>query len=357
MPAKLAFVEIPPNEATDAPILARRADLRFRFDAQLPSTTRVTREHVRLNCVPVVNVFETTTEPICPSLERPVHTLKPAGVPPLHGETYSVTQVRARVAGRPGMVTIAAYSELEAAPLDALEDVFYVARANGEGTNGNEVRLSLGSPADAPPVPSIEFLSIAVRAANGALPNALRIGDVNVPTDASPEDIPFRNISAVTPYCAPARGDALRWRTLAMTTLSTLPLTHVAALRTLLHVLDLRPLGDAQAARAHAQRLAAILDVKVKRARAQTSSLLGGRSEENLVIGHDVTVTLSQTGFEGEGDTLVFGEVLARLLGHEAALGAFVRTTVEVAETGRVFRFPALHGDRTFAPMTLANVP
>jgi len=206
---------------------------------------------------------------------------------------------------------------------------------------GNEIQLSLGSPAGAPPVPEIEFLSVEVRASNGALPNALGIGDVCLPTESSPRGLSFRNVSAVTSYRAPARGDELRWRTLAMTSLSALSLTSATTLQTLLHVLDLRPLGDAQAARAHAQKLEAILAVRVAPGRARHES-------GAIVLGHDVNVELSNAGFDGEGEALVFASVLAGMFGHEASLGAFVRTTVRVVETGRIFAFAALHGDRSF---------
>lgn len=353
LPAKLAFVELgsvlTPVEVQ--PPVAMRVELRLRFDAQLPTTIHVTKENLRLNCVPVANVFETTTEPLRPTLERPVHPLRPAGLPVGHGETYSVTQVRARVADRPGMVPIAPFSEFDAAPPDSLEDVFYVARpVPSTFGGGNEIQLSLGSPAGAPPVPDIELLSVEVRAGNGTLPNALGVGDVCLPTESSPPGLAFRNISAVSSHRAPPHGDELRWRTLAMTSLSALSLTDAKTLQTLLHVLDLRPLGDAQAARAHAQKLLAITSVTVAPGRARRLGRGDADPHGALVLGHDVHVDLSNTGFDGEGEALVFASVLASLFGHEASIGTFVRTTVRVVETGRVFTFPALHGDRELAP-------
>ncbi len=355
LPAKLAFVELgaalPACTTPAPPADTRRVELRLRFDAQLPSTLNVTKENVRLNCVPVANVFETTTEPIRPTLERPVHGLRPAGLPLGHGETYAVTRVLARVEGRPGIVPVAPFSEFEAAPPESLEGVFYVARSVPSAFGGgNEIQLSLGSPAGAPPVPDIEFLSVEVRAGNGALPNALGIGDVCIPTEVSPRGVSFRNISAVTAYRAPPHGDELRWRTLAATALTALSIASAGTLQTLLHVLDLRPLGDAQAARAHAQKLLAIQRVTATPGRARQRQPEGGDRLGALVLGHDVHVDLSNAGFDGEGDALVFASVLSRLFGHEASIGTFVRLTARIVETGRVFSFPALHGDRELAP-------
>jgi|GEM_PF-312619 len=346
LPAKLAFVELG-IEAFAQPLPPRfdsatALELRFRFDAQLPEAAHVTRENVRLNCIPVINVFETTTDPVRPSLERPAHLLRPAGLPMGHGETYSVQHVQARVEGYPGTTEIAPFSDFDAASDEALPGVFYVThptlRADGMGS---QIELSLGTPVDAGALPDIDFLSVEIRADNGRLTSALGIGDVCVPTSSSPHGLAFRNVSAVTPHRAAASGDELRWRMLASTALTVLPLTDAQTLKTLLHVLDLHPLADPQAARAEALRLAAVLEIREERAQLRRA----GEGATTTVSGHDVNVVLSKSGFAGEGDALVFASVLARLFAHEASLGSFVRTRVRIAETGRVFEFPAMHCD------------
>lgn len=357
MPAKLAFVTLHvPELPVAAPSLARRVELRFRFDEQLPATLRLTRDDVRVNAAPVVNVFETTTDPVRPRLERPIHRLRPAGLTSETGEVHSVLRVRARLAdskrarAHGGMVEIAPFQEHEAAPEHVFPDVFYVARVVPDGRGSAGIALALGSPADAPPVPDIEFLSVDVRASNGQAARSLRIGDLRVPTSTSPSGVTFRNITAVTPYTPPPHGDDLRARTLAMMTLSALPITEPRALRTLLAILDLRDPSQSQAARAHAQRVASIRHVDVTPGRARAPSAEPGRAPD-LVFGHEVRVTVSQEGFDGEGEVLVFGDVLSRLFAHEAPLGSFVRTTLEIAETGRELVYPPLHGDQEFSAL------
>lgn len=355
LPAKFAFVELgthlPAIEAFAAESFpVDRVELRLRFDAPIPSALHPTRENVRLNCVPVANVFETTTDPIRPSLERPEQVLRPSGLSVGHGETYSVSRVFARVVGLPGIAPIASFSDFEAKAPSALDDVFYVARTCPSSLNsGSDVQLSLGSPAGSPPAPEIEYLSVEIRASNGPLANGLGIGDVRFSTDGPARSMAVRNISAVTPHHAPAAGDELRWRTLAVVTLSALPLDSAGTLRTLLHVLNLRPLGDASSASAHAQKLSAIRDVRLEEGRAARRSSRGDGSRA-VVLGHDVRVDLGLAGFEGEGDALVFASVLAGLFGHEASIGAFARTSVHIVETGRIFEFPAAEGDRVLDP-------
>ncbi len=353
MPAKFAFFEVHPpplvaEQTSRQRTLAtppKRVALRFRFNANVPAQLEVTRADIRVNCVPMVNVFETTAEPICPSLERPTHLLRPSGLE--DGEVYSVKQVLARVVGRPGVVPVSPVSDFRATPPGALREVSYVTQVATAATDGStvpEVRLTLTTPVDGAPVPEIEFMSVEILASNGVAPNALRIGDLRVPGGACPDGLQLRNIRATTSYCAPAHGDALRWRTLAMTTLSALSLTSVDALRTLLTILDLRAISDMQAARAHAQRSSAIAGIAVTTAHLHEGLQRGDASAGFL--GHDVAISLNLAGFESEGEAWVFASVLAHLYGHEASIGRFVRTTARIVETGRTFAFPPLHGDR-----------
>lgn len=326
LPAKFAFVSLagPAIEGNAASV-----ELRFTFDAQLPMDLQVSAQNLRLNCVPAANVFETTADPITPSLERPVHVLRPAGIPLGLGGTYAITRV---LGGRDGTTEeIPPFSAFDAAPPGPS---FHVAERHAT-PRGSEVHLSLGSPADTGPVPEYDFVSVEIQADNGALPNSLGVGDVCMHPVWT-----VRNIAAVTPHRAPASGDELRYRTLAVLALQAASLVTLDPLRTLLHVLNLHPLHDAQAARANAQRLAAVVSLEVTPSRA--------RPPGAVLLGHDVKIGLSSAGFDGEGDALVFGSVLARLFAHEASVGAFVRTTVRILETGRIFAFPALHGDRTF---------
>ncbi|MCL2725581.1 MAG: type VI secretion system baseplate subunit TssF [Polyangiaceae bacterium] len=346
LPAKFAFVELTAPSAS-VPDDATTVTLRFRFDTQLPLGLQINSDNVRLNCIPVANVFETTTDPVKPTLQRPEHILRPAALPLTHGETYAVRRVSAGVTELAKIFPVASFSDFEAKPPECLPNVFFVARtAPATRGPGNEVHLSLGTPADEGVLPDIDFLSIEIWATNGMLPSALGIGDVCVPTTSSPRGLAFRNVSAVTPYRPPARGDELHFRTLALTALSALPMTSEKTLKTLVHVLNLHPLIDAQAARANAQRIEAIVEVTAK-----ASTMRFRRSKRvAMAKGHDVNVRLNASGFDGEGEALVFATVLAHLFAHEASLNAFVRTTVQIVDTGRTFSFPALHAGGALEP-------
>jgi type VI secretion system protein ImpG len=335
-PMKFSFVQIEGANLV-VPTSAARLVLRIFFGAPLPLGMQLSRECVRVNCVPVVNGFESTSDPVRPSLARPEHVLRPAGVAPAHGEIYGVRAVTARLRdGREMPVPHA--TAFSARPKGALGGVFYELKgAPSAAGAGADVSIALGAPADCPPPPDLEALSLDVWATNRDLPSNLGVGDVRVTAPASPASVAFRNVMAVTPYRAAPHGVELLSRTLATCAMTARSLADKDTLAALLHTLNLHPLADAQAARAHKQRLSSLVAVSVT-ARAE-------RLGDTVARGHDVEVRLAETGFDGDGEAFVFASVLARLFAHEASVNAFVRTTVQLTGTGRAFRFPALSGD------------
>ncbi len=333
LPAKFAFVEITaPLEAAGP-----RLTLRFRFDGSLPTPLNVARDAIRTNCVPVANVFATTTEPLTPSLARPTQVLRPAGYSPEHGDVYAIRQVTA-TPRRGGRIWIPEAASFRSAPDGGAPGLTYTVRSiPGPGNDSLHV-LELEVAPDAPEPPEVHSLSIETWATNRRLCRGLGIGDVSVSTFGSPPECSFRNICAVTPYRAALEGAALRRATLNLLGLSTGSLARVGALRALLHALNLHVAADGQAARAHAQRLRAIQRIEVRPA---TQPLARA-----VARGHDIAVHLAERGFDGEGEAFVFGKVLAHLFGHEASLNTFARTTLRLVDTGRTYRFPPLNGDR-----------
>ncbi len=349
LPEKLAFVELPLPDHVDATQSVHEVELRLRFDAPWPRALSVGRDNVRINCVPVANVFETTADPVRPSLERPRQALRPAGLAPGHGEAYAVRRVWARTSDHTGVRRLAQASEFQAASFDdSVPGAFFVVEP--ASALGSELQLTVGTDEGCPP-PPIEFLSIELWATNARLARSLGIGDVRQLAPGSAQNLRVRNVSAVTPQRPPAVGAEFRWRALAASALSAAPLARTDSLRTLLHLLNLHPLADAQAARAHQQRMASIADVTCRSAEPLHADVKVQDAPFGSTFGgFDVEILLQDAGFEDEGDALLFGSMLAALYAHQAPLNTFVRTTVRMLGSGRTFRFPARHGDHFFEP-------
>jgi type VI secretion system protein ImpG len=335
LPAKFAFVEV---VADVPPPAAPRVTLRFRFATPIPQSVQVTRDSLRTNCIPVANVFDTTTEPLRADLERPTHVLRAAGLAPAHAEVYGVRRVTAEVRTG-GRMEIAEGAAFAAAARGSPAGLVYTLHRQVLGAErAPDLVLGLETAVDATS-PDIDVLSLEVWATNRALPSALGVGDVRIATPLSPPSCTFRNIVAVSPYRPPPVGEDLRWRTLALLAMTARSLARTDSLRALLHALDLHRTHDRQAARAHAQRVEAIRSVTCRPAVVAL--------ERGIARGTDITLELAERAFEGDGDAILFGRVLAQLFAHEASLNAFARTTLRLAGSGRQYVFPALSDERT----------
>lgn len=336
LPAKFAFVEI--EGEAPVPRAGERVVMRLRFESPLPAGVQVTRETFRTNCIPVTNAFATTTEPLRTTLDRPSHVLRPAGLPPAHGDVYAVRRVRATLENG----HVEEVPEAAAFGRDASAEgsgIGYVLRRTPGATGkGADLRLELEYASDCGAVPDARVLSVDVWATNRALPNTLGLGEIRLATPLSPSGCTFENITAVTPCRAAPDGVDLRWRTLALLALTARPLARADSIRTLLHALNLHRTADRQAARAHAQRLESVRSAS---ARASTTSLSRG-----IARGTDILIELVERGFDGDGEAYVFARVLAHLFAHEASLNTFTRTLVRHSDTGREYSFPPLNGDR-----------
>ncbi|WP_394842749.1 type VI secretion system baseplate subunit TssF [Pendulispora brunnea] len=351
LPSKFAFVELSANGANETVLTtslgpAQTVAVTFQLGRALPANLSVTRESLRTNCVPVVNVFETTAEPVRPGIERPSHMLRPAGLAPDHGEVYGVLGAEGWCAERnatipiPPLTDFEALAQVNSAPKDK---IFYAVGRSPRALHGNgqkedtSVRFVL--PREANQVPPVKSVSFDLLATNRDLPMALGVGDIKVAGGRTPKKLVFRNITAVTPYRAPPGGRPLQRRSLAMVAVSASSRRQVEVLRTLLHLLNLHTTVNGPAGLTALRRIRAVVDV------ASTMTNLAG--ERGMRQGSDIDIRLDEAGLDGEGDAYVFASVLARLFAHDAKINSFARTRARFEGTGRTVSFPARTGDET----------
>jgi len=348
LPAKFAFVELSAEGANETVLTtslgpAQTVTVTFQLGRALPANLSVTRESIRTNCVPVVNVFETTAEPVRPGIERPAHMLRPAGLAPDHGEVYGVLGAEGWCADRNATIPIPPLTDFEAlAQVDAApkEKIFYAVgrapRANGQKED-TSVRFIL--PREANAVPPVKSVSFDLLATNRDLPMALGVGDIKVAGGRMPKTLAFRNITAVTPYRAPPGGRPLQRRSLAMVAVSASSRRQVEVLRTLLHLLNLHTTVNGPPGLTALRRIRAVVDL--------TSSIAIVAGDRGMRQGNDIDIRLDEAGLDGEGDAYVFASVLARLFAHDVKINSFARTRARFEGTGRTVSFPARTGDET----------
>lgn len=343
LPQKFAFVDVRG--------LARAAEfdpaissfvVAFRFDAPFKEDSPgAIQDAVKLHCVPAVNIFEGTAEPIRLHVGRERFLVRPAGVPPGHAEVYALRGVEMIPTGTTDRVEIPSFYEFSHVARSSDETpTFYTAHLVPSTIGDHcDVMLSFGTPEDASRLPDADLVSVDLLATNGKLANALRVGEIRLSTASSPSATTFRNLLAVTPHVSPPLGRELHWRVVAHCAMGLRSLTEVEVLRAALDVYNLHALVDRQAARANELRVAALRDVRV----SPSERLYRG----SLIRGVAIDIDLEESGFAGDGELFLFSAILDRLFSSYVSLNTFSKTTVIGVSSKVRFQWPPRTGNTT----------
>jgi len=328
--------------------LTNTLELALTFSRRLESFPLVSRENIRLHCVPIVNLFAHSADPIRLQHDRTQYLIQAgkAGVADRrHLEVYSVDEVHGLV--RSDTMEARAYEPFYSfrhmATADP-RDAFYYQTTMVPNVVGGDLRLgtdtyiSFVSGRGGGGLPPDETISLELTCTNRDLPVALRAGDIGQPTDNSPAGVKFRNLLKPTASIAPPLGKALHWRLISHMSLNYVSLTDVTHLKELLRVYDFHSEHDAQRAITQQRLLDGILRIETK----LHERLIRGAA----VRGSQVSVELNEEHFIGEGDAYLFSAMLDRFLGLYATVNAYTQLSVRFARSGQVHEFPPRWGEQ-----------
>lgn len=320
LPAKFAFFEIQQLQAlTERAPKATSLDVSIELDSQPPLAQTLPSDCLRLHCVPVVNVFRTTSEPIRVDLDRERYLLRPTSLAPDRGSVYALLDVVGLERGTDKRTSVRPFFAFEHV-LDPDGSLCYVTHLQF-GAIGNDVEqlITVDRPGSKGAI-GIDVLSIEMLATNGRHGSQVRVDDIRVPTTTSPAFAQFHNLSAATPYVPVPLGNELHWRVTAHIATGLRSLADLNVLRAALRIYNLHGIVDRQAARAAELRIDAIRAVKV----GPTERLYRGA----VVRGISVDIELDENGFAGDGDMYLFGAVLDRLFASYVPINSFAATTI-----------------------------
>ena len=307
----------------------------FEFGELSMDPPRVTRESFVLFATPAVNIFPHDADPILLDHRRERYLVRPSGAHPAHHQIYSVDKVTGFVQGtaqeRPYVPFEAFSPDPQSAP------VYHLSRQESPVRPGFDVFLSVAYPPRLGP-PVTETLSIQLTCTNGSLPEALRVGDLSLATQSSPEYVEFRNIRPPTASFPPPLGTNLLWRLISHLSLNYLSLARTENLQALLELYLFPGSRDPVATTANRKRIKGIEGLDAK---------LSDRLVSGVVMrGQEIRLKVRQDHFAGPGDLFLFGCVMDRFLGGYASINTFTRTTVQEVAKGEAYEWPARVGDR-----------
>lgn len=309
--------------------------LEFEFSDLPHELPPMQTEHFQLFVSPARNLFPQQADPIVLDQKKPEYPVRAGGTNAQHYQIYAVDKVTGFTQGT---VEERAYLpfELFNPQVDAMP-VYAVHHRCSALDDSAELYLSVAYPGEtAPSTP--ETLSIDVMCTNGPLPEALRPGDVKLPTESSPELATFSNVRAPTAPVQPPLGKNLLWRLLSHLFLNYLSVADADNLRSVLKLYIFTETRDRASVLSNTQRIESIKDLRVD----ASDRFVKGR----LLRGQEITVRIDRQGFTGEGDMYLFGSILDVFLGNYAAINAYTRLTVEDTSGKERMTWPIRLGDR-----------
>lgn len=329
LPEKLLFIDV--NGFSQWPECqgATQFSVLFKFDKVPDWAPSMGPSSFVMNATPAANLVRADAHPIRVDHRLPDYKVQPVSRGNRHIEQiFSIDKVHARSS-------------------DGDEQTYHPFSAfKGEGASYNvrmrpsalgrdyEHHLSLPYAPGDDPKPLT--LSVGLTCTHGALPESLRLGDINVPTDRSPARVGFRNINSVTPYSPPHFDSKLLWRVLSHLNANHLSLASENQLRDLLSLYVPPQQSSGQRHVAASRAVGAIEDISVEPARRIVRGV--------PVQGSEVRIRCQGDHFPGKGSLFLFGMVLDELLAGTVALNTFSALTIEDTVNGDVLIWPAKIG-------------
>jgi len=316
---KFLFVKLSGMDETKA--LPKAFKLRFRFNTSTDNV-KVNIGNVKLFCTPVINLFDTTAEPIPLDHKTSDLTLKPIRNINNQFTIYSVLDVQGQNRRSSEKTQ---YLDFSLSAKQQTKQPVYelVQKSSDQGETKPVLRVSFPEGQD---LPMREVLTANIRCSNGFLTQQLKPGDVNVNTPDVADLVSFNNITAVSEYIPPQTDGRILWNLLAHLTVNYLPIADINNLKVLLNLYNPTNQADAKERAANAKRIESVLDLSAE----HCEKLHRGY----LVRGKRITITCDGSGFASDGDLFLFGELLNTLFSQFCEINSFVELVLLNDNTG-----------------------
>jgi type VI secretion system protein ImpG len=316
---KFLFIDLCGLDVAKLPAGTTRFELEMVLKNAYPSDQHFSKENVRLFCSPVINLFELDAEPIEINHHETEYRVVPAGHQGEHVETYSVDAIGTfdhATAERYEYVPFATFRHRGGMLRHEAPERYFHARVRPGMAGLHETWVVLGGHAwETMETLPEESLSLLVTGTNGMLPRkGLREANLSELAASTPNVTGVRNLVAPTLPLYPPTGDRFQWRVLSHLAPNFLSMMDAEVLRGALALYDWT---DDEL---NARRLAGILWVSQE----LLEEVSGGSVERGVLI----EVTLDSQAFAGEGDLMLFGELLHRFFAAYAEINLFTKLSI-----------------------------
>lgn len=333
---KFMFVHLNGLDCITLPPGIAHFDIEVVFSQVWQSDLPVTGDALRLHCVPVINLFTLEADPLSISGLESEYLLRPKRLQDGHTEIYSVDSVTG--SGRTGdarYVPFTSFRHQGGMMRRHAPERYYHTRVKRGVSGMHDTWLILGGrQGEADRVPERETVSLRITGTNGQLPRrALQSTLLDRCEQVTGTELTVRNLCKPTLPVYPPAEDRFHWR--VMSHLGTRFLSMMSSADVLRGTLSLYNWREDEL---NNRRLDAIREVRHHRIQRFEAGF--------LLRGLDIEVTLDSSGFTGEGDVHLFGELLNRFFALYADMNQFNQLTLIVQPEGKCIRWKENHSPR-----------
>ncbi|MFO8031367.1 MAG: type VI secretion system baseplate subunit TssF [Desulfohalobiaceae bacterium] len=335
LPEKFLFLDITGLERWQDRGTGSGFEIIFELEKQPETDPDISSSHFQLFVCPAINLFSSSAEPILLDHRQSEYRIRPDWGETGQFQVYSVQKVTGI---EQGTVQKRQYMPFEMFnPQSKSQPVYSVRTKPSALSNKPEMYLSVAYTGQME-TPNVETLSLDIMCTNGDLAQNLEVGDINRPTESSPELAQFANIRIPTSPVQPPLDKNMLWRFLSHLYLNYLSIAEVNSLQEILKIYIFTDTRDRSQVLANTQRVEAIRELHFER----SHRIIKGR----VLHGQDIVITLDPNGFTGLGDMQLFSSVLDRLLAGYAAINNYTRLIVLDTRKKELFKWPPRLGDR-----------
>jgi type VI secretion system protein ImpG len=317
-------------------------DLLFLLGEEPSERLMIDNNTLRLGCVPIINLFQRTSEPIRLDHMSVEYLLEPDVRAAASAEVHSVLSVTRSAAGHSQTDLIPSYFSTNSADADAGR-LRWLARRHpvtNPAISGTEVQLSFVDPAMNPMVPAEDVLFAQLLCTNRGMPR-----QISTATRLQIEmDLPIERIHCLArptpPVDPPVIGENL-WRLVSHLTLNKLTLQNgrqsLDPLKQILYLYS----GNEENSRKRRQ-----IDGLVSIATRSVVRRVGDKHWRGFVRGTEITLQINDKDFVG-ASALLLGAILDRFFALYAGVNSFTELVIRRdGQEEEWKRWPARAGEK-----------
>lgn len=330
-------------------------EIKFHFSKPFPVDVRINDRHLQIFCVPAINLFPYSAEPILLTGYEEEYLAIPSLLTPDHFEAFSFFQVtgwsenntppKSGYIQKTDRVQDRTYYPFETFQHEEERErkgnAFYYRTRIKENIyhGGLDHYISFSRSDESDQILKNETISIDMLCTNRFIPLELGKGDIKATQNTDPSYVNITNITEPTVPLHPIIDEKLLWMLISNLSLNYTSLLSKESLQTIIKAYDFKSFHDRQSEK--------ITRKKINEGIISIETTTIDRIYRGLPVrGIRSILKLDQDAFSCEGDLFLFGKVLSHFFGFYASINSFHDLTVINVTNNERYEFPAIIGEQ-----------